>query len=462
MVKKVEPLKVINPFNQKVVVELPWDNRASLKKKISNSAEAFEIWSRVPLVNRIAQVKKGLEYFKKNGDQIASEISQQMGKPIRQAKNEINTFFDRAEYMLSIAKQTLSPDILPEKEGFHRRIEHVPLGIVFNIVAWNYPLLIPVNVVVPALLAGNSVLLKHSAKTPLCGVHFENAFGHLDVPGLVRNLIVSHQETAKLIADERIAYVAFTGSVPGGQKVYQQVSKRFINTGLELGGKDPAYLAEDADIDFSVENIVDGACYNTGQSCCAVERVYVHEKHYDQFLSKAKKVLEAYRPGDPLDETTTMGPLVSPGAVKLLEQQVKDGIKKGGRLLLGGKKMAGSKGNFFLPTLIADLPNHAEIMQEESFGPVVPVMRVKDDTEALACMNDTRFGLTASIWTKSQERAERFARVLEAGTIYQNRCDYLDPALPWTGMRESGFGSTLSRYGFYHLTKRKSIHFRKR
>ncbi|HXN06448.1 MAG TPA: aldehyde dehydrogenase family protein, partial [Nitrospiria bacterium] len=380
----------------------------------------------------------------------------------QQAKNEINTFFDRAEYMLSIAKQTLSPDILPEKEGFLRRIEHVPLGVVLNIVAWNYPLLIPVNVVVPALLSGNSVLLKHSAKTPLCGVHFENAFGHLDVPGLVKNLIISHQETANLIADERIAYVAFTGSVPGGQKVYQQVSKRFINAGLELGGKDPAYLAEDADIEFSVENIVDGACYNAGQSCCAVERVYVHEKHYDQFLSKAKKLLEAYRQGDPLDDATAMGPLVSPGAIKVLERQVKDGIKKGGRLLLGGKKMAGSKGNFFLPTLIADLPNHAEIMQEESFGPVVPVMRVKDDDEALACMNDTRFGLTASIWTKSQERAERFARALEAGTIYQNRCDYLDPALPWTGMRESGFGSTLSRYGFYHLTKRKSIHFRKR
>ncbi|MFI5304596.1 MAG: aldehyde dehydrogenase family protein [Nitrospiria bacterium] len=459
---KLPTLKVINPYDQGVVIELPWEADASLKDKIGRAYRAWEKWRLVPLEERIRQVNIGLEKFRVQSDQIAREITLQMGKPLEQAKREVITFFERAHYMISIAKESLSPSILPAKEGFLRRIEHVPLGVVFNIAAWNYPLLIPVNVVVPALLAGNAVLLKHSARTPLCGQHFEAAFGGLDIPNLVTNLVLTHEQTMRVIDDQRIQYVAFTGSVPGGEQIYRHSAKRLIDVGLELGGKDPAYVAEDADIDFTVENVVDGACYNAGQSCCAVERVYVHHKRYEEFLSKAKKSLEAYQLGDPLESKTTMGPLVSRSALSLLEQQVIDGVKRGGKLLLGGNRLKGTEGNFFLPTLIANLPNNAEIMQEESFGPILPVMSVPGDKEAIFNMADTRFGLTASVWTKDQERAERFARELEAGTIYQNRCDYLDPALPWTGMRESGIGSTLSRYGFLHLTKRKSIHFRKR
>lgn len=456
------PLKVINPYDQKIVCEVPWEEEKGLNQKIAEARHAFETWRDVPLEERIGQVRTGLERFRSQSEKVAREMTLQMGKPIEQAKREVATFFDRAEYMISIAKGSLAPDILPEKEGFHRRIEHVPLGVVFNIAAWNYPLLIPVNVVVPALLAGNTVLLKHSAKTPLCGEAFESAFGKLDIPHLVTHLVITHEQTLRVIEDQRINYVAFTGSVPGGARIYSHASKRFIGVGLELGGKDPAYVAEDADLDFTAENVVDGACYNAGQSCCAVERVYVHHKLYPDFLNKAKKFLEAYRLGNPLEDQTTMGPLVSPSALDLLENQVKDGISRGGRLILGGGRVQGREGNFFLPTLLADLPNNAEVMQEESFGPILPVMPVSGDKEALACMEDSRFGLTASIWTRDEKRAERFALKLEAGTIYQNRCDYLDPALPWTGMRDSGLGSTLSRYGFFHLTKRKSIHFRKR
>lgn len=453
-------LKVTNPYNQETVCTIPYADEAKIEKSISQAQAAFERWSRLSIGQRIAIVNKGLKRFCDLSDNIARDLTLQMGKPITQSRSECKGMIDRAEYMISIAEETLAPDILPPKEGFRRRIEHVPLGVVFNVAAWNYPLFIPVNVVVPALLAGNTVLLKHSAKTPLCGKYFEEAFGDLDIPHLVTNMVLDHSKTGTLIADPRIRYVAFTGSVSGGREIHHHVGKRFIDAGLELGGNDPAYVAEDADLDFSVENVVDGACYNAGQSCCAVERVYVHRKLYDAFMEKALKVLQQYRLGDPMDESTTMGPLASRGALKELEEQVDDAVARGGKLLLGGKRMADTMGNFFLPTLLGGVPNNAVVMQEESFGPLLPVLAVDSDDEAIQHMNDTHYGLTASVWTRDRERAERFGREVQAGTIYQNRCDFLDPALPWTGYLDSGKGSTLSKYGFFHLTKRKSIHFR--
>jgi acyl-CoA reductase-like NAD-dependent aldehyde dehydrogenase len=453
-------LQVVSPYTQETLRELPYDDAPSVERKLDAARRAFEAWRRLPLAARAQEVMRGLAYFRSHAEEIARDISQEMGKPIREARRELNTFFDRAAQVLELAPAALAPDVLPPKEGFHRRIEHVPLGIVLDIAAWNYPLLIPVNVIVPALLAGNTVLLKHSARTPRVGVHFERAFGALVPGGLVSNLILSHPDTALLLGDRRVAEVAFTGSVEGGHEVYREAARRFVEVGLELGGKDPAYVAEDADLPYAIENVVDGACYNAGQSCCAVERVYVHERLYSDFLAGAREVLGRYRLGDPLDEETTMGPLASRSAVTNLELQVEDAVRRGGRVLCGGRRLDGKRGNFFLPTLLADVPNDALVMQEESFGPIVPVRSVKDDDEAMALMNDTRFGLTASVWTRDADRAERFARDLEAGTIFQNRCDYLDPALPWTGVRDSGKGSTLSRYGFLQLTRRKSIHFR--
>ena len=452
-------LHVVNPYNQTIVCTLQYDRGAMLERKIANAEKAYQKWRLVPIAQRIKQVKKGLAYFRTHAQEIAREITLQMGKPIREARREVATFFERAEYMLSISKETLTPDLLPKKAGFHRRIEHVPLGPIYNIAAWNYPLLIPVNIIVPALLSGNTVLLKHSPRTPLCGQRFEEAFGKGTPYPLVQNLILTNTQASHLIADPRIQYVAFTGSVATGRHVYQQAAKRLMDVGLELGGKDAAYVAEDADIEFAVENLIDGACYNAGQSCCAVERVYVHKKHYAQFLKLAKPILARYKLGDPMLDETTMGPLVGQSDLVRLEKHVADAIARGARLQCGGERLKGT-GNFFLPTLLSDVPNDAMIMQEESFGPVVPVKMVRDDAEALADMADSRYGLTASIFTKSKARAERFAQGLSVGTVYQNRCDYLDPALPWTGVKESGLGSTLSRYGFHALTRRKSIHFR--
>ena len=452
-------LKVINPFNHKVYTECAYDTDFRIGDKIDAARRAFEKWRWLPLAERIDGVKEGLDYFRKNKAAIAEEISCQMGKPITQSRNEFGGFYERAQHMLEIASDALAPGILPDKIGFHRRIEHEPLGVVLDIAAWNYPLLIAVNVVIPALLAGNSVLLKHSARTPLCGVLFEKAFGQ-QTAGLVQNLILTHDQALALVRIGGVDHVVFTGSVPGGKAIHRAVAERFIDVGLELGGKDPAYIAEDADLDFTVPNVVDGACYNAGQSCCAVERVYVHRNVYQAFIERAEAIMRRYQMGDPLDEGTTMGPLASSHAPDFLDRQVADAVQRGAQVILGGRRSTDTTGNFYPPTLLTAVPNDAEIMQEESFGPLLPVLMVESDQEALERMNDSRYGLTASIWTLDRERAEWFAGRLKVGTVYQNRCDYLDPALPWTGCGDSGKGSSLSSYGFFHLTRRKSIHFR--
>ena len=453
------PLRVVSPYSQEVVLEVPWDSPSDVEKKLDRARTAHRRWKAIPIEERIAHVAKAAESFSTNGSQIARDISLQMGKPILQARREVDTMLARIAHLLAIGKFALAPEALPAPKGMTMRIEHKPLGVVLDIAAWNYPLLVPVNVVVPALVAGNAVLLKHSPLTPLCGAHFERAFSTLPVQGLVQNIVVENERAEAIIGDMRIDHLSFTGSVATGRKVYGAAAKRLESVGLELGGKDPAYVAEDADVDFAAENVVDGACYNAGQSCCAVERVYVHEKVYEKFLEKAKSVLKMYRMGDPLDERTTLGPLARSAQVDTLEQQVNDAVERGAKLVYRGKRISG-KGSFFEPILLGGVPNEALAMQEESFGPIVPVASVASDEEAVARMNDSRYGLTASVWTKSAERAERFARDVEAGTVYQNRCDYLDPALPWTGWKESGIGSTLSRYGYLALTKRKSIHFR--
>ena len=452
-------LRVVSPYDQEVVLEIPWDTTADVEAKLDRARAAYRRWRAIPTEVRARHVAEALGYFRTNASQVARDVTLQMGKPITQARKEVDTMLARAEHLLAIARFALAPESLPAPTGTTLRIEHHPLGVVLDIAAWNYPLLVPVNAVVPALLAGNAVLLKHSPITPLCGRHFERAFGSLPVAGLVQSLTLENERAEELIEDPRVDYVSFTGSVATGRRVHAAAARQGIGAGLEMGGKDPAYVAEDADLERAAAGLVDGACYNAGQSCCAVERAYVHESVYEEFLERARGEMRLYRLGPPLDERTNLGPLARREALDTLERQVQDAVLRGGRLLQGGRR-SGGKGWFFEPTLIADVPNEALAMQEESFGPVLPVARVASDDEAVARMNDSRYGLTASVWTASADRAERFARDVEAGTVYQNRCDYLDPALPWTGWKESGLGSTLSRYGFLQVTRRKSVHFR--
>ncbi len=450
-------LSVINPYDREVVARMPFDDGPRRESALRQADETFQRWRFTPLDERIDVIRQGLDYFHRQSEFIAADITAQMGKPIRESHNELNGFFERSEYMLEAAPAALAPDILPVQSGLERMIRREPLGVVFDIAAWNYPLLIAVNVVVPALAAGNTVVLKHSARTPLCGRHFEEAFRHY--PGLVNHLILNHVDTATTIQDPRVAHVVFTGSVEGGRRIQQAAAGRFIDVGLELGGKDPAYVAADADLASAVPLIVEGACYNAGQSCCAVERVYVHRDGYEAFLTQAQAAMRAFRPGHPMDPSTTLGPLADRSALMRLEDQVRDAVARGARLACGGER-CGDDGAFFPPTLLADVPDTADVMQVESFGPILPVQAVADDREALARMNASRYGLTASVWTRSRERVDWLADRLAAGTVYQNRCDYLDPGLPWSGVKDSGRGVSLSSYGYHHLTRTKSLHYR--
>jgi acyl-CoA reductase-like NAD-dependent aldehyde dehydrogenase len=366
--------------------------------------------------------------------------------------------------MASIAEESLADIVLPPKEGFERRIAKEPLGVVLDLPAWNYPLLTAVNAVAPAVLAGNAVLVKHSPRTPLCGEHFARAFAEAGAPeGTVQAIFLDYPNTEKLVGDARVDHVLFTGSVLGGHKIQAAARERFLHIGLELGGNDPAYVAPDCDFDKAVENIVDGAMYNAGQSCCAVERVYVHHSLYERFVAAVEPLVRAYVLGDPESDKTTMGPIAQPWHPAELQAFVQDATGKGAKLICGGRPtQVNGRGRFFEPTLLKDVRADARVMNEESFGPLLPIAPVRSDEEALERMNASRLGLTASVWTSDRERADRMARQLEAGTVYMNRCDSLDPALPWSGVKDSGRGVTLSALGFDALTRPKALHYRLR
>jgi len=412
--------------------------------------------------DRVALVSAATDRMLARMDEIARDISIMMGKPLPQGRAEVTGMAERARYMTSIAEEALS-DIVPRTErGFERRIVKAPLGVVLDLPAWNYPLLTAVNVIMPAVLAGNAVIVKHSSRTPLCGEHFARAFEEAGAPGyLVQALHCDHATAERTIADRRIDHVVFTGSVRGGHSIVEAAKQRFLHIGLELGGNDPAYVAPDCDFEKTVDNIVDGAIYNAGQSCCAVERVYVHRSIYPRFVEACEALIRRYVLGDPLQEATTLGPIAQPQHPRELETLVQDASRHGARTIAGGQcTSAGGRGRFFEATLVAEVDQASQLMQMESFGPILPVAPVDSDQEALRRMNDSAFGLTASVWTGDRERADRMARELEYGTVYMNRCDHVDPSLPWSGWKDSGRGHSLSRLGFDQLTRPKSLHYR--
>ncbi len=455
-------LKVIYPFTEETAFTFPMLGEDEIDGVVTKARRAFAGWKNSAMSERMALCERFAVAFEGMRDEIARNITLQMGKPLQQSYNEVNGMLDRTRHMISIAEETLKDEYLPEKPCFVRYIRHEPKGVVLDIAAWNYPLLIAVNVIVPAILAGNAVIVKHSSKTPLCARAFTEAFQKAGAPeGLVQDVIADHKVTDLLIKHPGINHVSFTGSVRGGHEVVQSAAGRFIDVGLELGGKDPAYVCADAPFDFAVDNCVDGAFYNAGQSCCAIERVYVEKAIYGDFVEAYAALVRKYALGDPMDKGTSIGPLASKDAPEFLSWQVKDAVAKGARLLVSPDEFSKpGQGWFSAPAVVIDTPQDCSLVQEESFGPVIAIIPVAGDEEAARFMNDNAYGLTASIWTMDPKRAMRIGEQIETGTFYMNRCDYLDPALPWTGVKDTGRGATLSHYGLLNLTQLKSMHLR--
>jgi len=455
--------QVISPVDGKVFIERTYADAAMIETALANAKAAQPSWAKVTLDKKADIMHAFMAYFKANQDDIANEITWQMGRPIQYAPGEVNGLIERAEYMVNIAEAALA-DIQPGKiPHIDRFIRREPLGVVCVVAPWNYPYLTAVNTIVPALMAGNTVILKHASQTPLCAERFAKAFEAAGLPeGVFQYLHMTHEETEKCIQDERVNFVAFTGSVGGGHRVKSALSHRFIGCGLELGGKDPAYVRADADLALSVPNLVDGVYFNSGQSCCGIERIYVDESVYDEFVERFVALTKQYRLGNPLEPDTTLGPLVKASATTLVRDQIAQAQQLGANALIDESEFAQSAidSPYLAPQVMIDVNHNMALMTEENFGPVVGIMPVSSDEQAVALMNDSQYGLTASVWTQNESDALRIGAQVQTGTWFMNRCDYLDPALVWTGVKNTGHGGTLSILGYEQLTQAKSYHLR--
>lgn len=458
-------LRTISPVDGSVYVERPLQDWAAIDAALDKAKKAQKEWRKLPLAERQKYMLKFCDYMVSKAEEIGKELTWQMGRPISQTPGEIlRGFQERIKYTVNLAPKALA-DIIPEdkQDGFKRFIRREPLGVVAIIAPWNYPYLTSVNAIVPALLAGNAVVLKHSHQTPLVADRYAEGFKAAGLPeGVFQHLDISNEDAEKLMADRRVDYVNFTGSVKGGHAVQKAISDKFIVAGLELGGKDPAYVRADADLHNAVENLVDGAFFNSGQCCCGIERIYVHEKIYDKFVEDFVALTKTYKLGNPTDPATNLGPMVRTGAADFVRGQIEEAVKKGAKPLIDESHFPASKKGtpYLAPQVLVNVDHSMSVMMEESFGPVVGIMKVASDEEALKLMNDSPYGLTASIWTKDAEAAEKLGEQLETGTVFLNRCDYLDPGLPWTGVKDTGRGASLSVVGFEHLTRPKSFHLK--
>lgn len=457
--------QTISPIDNSVYVERTLASGAEIDSSLDRARAAQRAWRSVTVDERAGIMYRFCDAFEAKRDEIARELTWQMGRPIRYAPNEVSGTLERARHMIAIAPSALADIDVGPKEGFARFLRREPLGVVLAIAAWNYPYLIAVNSVVPAIMAGNAVVLKHSAQTPLCAERFEQCLRAAGLPeGVFQALHMSHADTERVIRDPRVDFVAFTGSVAGGRSVQRAASERFIGTGLELGGCDPVYVRHDADLAHAVENIVDGAYFNSGQSCCGLQRIYVHERLYDAFVEGFVGLTRRYVLGNPLEETTTLGPVVRNSAAEAIRQQITASIRAGARPAINESEFTANRAGtpYVAPQVLLNVDHSMPVMREEIFGPVAGVMKVRSDEEAIALMNDSDFGLTAAIWTADEAAALSIGDRIETGTWFMNRCDYLDPALAWVGVKDSGRGCTLSVVGYEHLTRPKSFHLRVR
>ncbi|WP_439815179.1 aldehyde dehydrogenase family protein [Zavarzinia sp. CC-PAN008] len=456
-------LKTITPVDGSIYVERPLADGAAIETALDLAVTAQRAWAATPLAERIAVLSRAVDILVGEGDGIAQEITWQMGRPIGQTPGEVRGFADRARHMLKIAPEALGEIDPGQKPGFRLGIKRVPLGVVAVVAPWNYPYLTTVNAVIPALAAGNAVILKHSHQTPLVAERFQAALDGAGVAaGVFQHLHLSHGDTSRLIGDRRVAHVCFTGSVAGGHAVVQALSNGFASCGLELGGKDPAYVRADADLAHAIENIGDGIFFNSGQSCCGIERVYVAEPLYDAFVEGVAALARSYRLGDPTDPSTNLGPMVRTSSAEFVRAQVAEAVASGASALVDPRAFAADAVGtpYLAPQVLVGVDHSMRVMMEETFGPVAGIMKVKSDEEAIRLMNDSPYGLTAAIWTADAAAAERIADRIDTGTVFMNRCDYLDPGLAWTGVKDTGRGATLSRVGYEMLTRPKSYHFR--
>lgn len=451
----------ISPIDGSVYATRAVESAEGVRARLAAARSAQREWRKRPLEERRALVLEGVARLERVNADLVTELAHQMGRPVRYG-GEIGGVKERAAYMAGIAEAALTPNVIERSERFERFLTREPLGIVLVIAPWNYPFLTAINTIVPALIAGNAVALKHASQTPLAGERLAQAFAHLP-EGLFVNLHLDHAGTAELIAGRAFDFVNFTGSVRGGAEIERAAAGTFVGVGLELGGKDPGYIRADADLDAAVDTLMDGAMFNSGQCCCGIERVYVHESLYDAFVEKSVALVSKYRLGSPLDPETTLGPMASKRFADTVRSQTAEAVAAGARALVDPGLFPADTGQdaYLAPQILTGVDHSMRVMTEESFGPVVGIMPVADDGEAVRLMNDSRYGLTASIWTGDPEAAAAIGAEIETGTVFMNRCDYLDPALCWTGCKETGRGAALSALGYLSVTRPKSYHLRK-
>ncbi len=457
-----ETVKLKSPIDGSIYAERPVASDQAVNAAVERAKAAQVEWARVLIAERCKYMLAMLEALVAMTNEIVPELAWQMGRPVRYG-GEFGGVKERVNYMVEIAEQALKPVMASNpKDGFRRYVKKDPLGVVMVIAPWNYPYLTAVNTIVPALIAGSTVILKHAAQTLLVGERFAKAFEKAGLPkGVFQNIVMTHAQTERLLGSGKIDHVNFTGSVAGGRAIEKAAAGTFMTLGLELGGKDPAYVLPDAKMDHAVASLVEGAFFNSGQCCCGIERVYVHEKIYDEFIEGFIAETGNYVVGNPLEQATTMGPMAQARFADFIREQKAEALRKGAVAHVNTKADSDRQGSPYLaPELLTNVDHQMSVMREESFGPIVGIMKVRNDEEAIALMNDSPYGLTASIWTRDTDHAASIGDRVETGTVFMNRCDYLDPALVWTGVKDTGKGAALSTIGYDNLTRPKSYHLR--
>ena len=454
-------LKILNPATGQVVATVPADDAKSVKAKYERARASQPAWARVRLKQRLAAIARFRELVIADTEHLAKVLSTEVGKPIAQARNELKGVLPRIDFFLSETAHALRTERVSGERGaaMEERISHEPLGVIANVSAWNYPWFVGANVFVPALLAGNTVLYKPSEFATLTGLEIARLLHAAGIPEGVFTAVIGEGKVGAALVSQPVDGVFFTGSVGTGKRIAEQLRGRLVKLQLELGGKDPIYVCEDADLAKAAAAIADGAFYNTGQSCCSVERIYVNERVFDRFVDAFVAEVRGFHRGDPAEESTYIGPLTRAPQLKVLEAHVKDAVKKGAKVLAGGKRVK-AKGNWFEPTVIVGVDHSMAVMRDESFGPIIGIMPAADDAEAVRLMNDTAYGLTAGVYTADRSRAEKILAQVNSGSVYWNCCDRVSPNLPWSGVGDSGIGLTLSTYGIETFTRPKAWHLR--